>query len=81
MDSSDLRLLIGLLFGTFLAIVALSDLAKRKARGPKVKPRPTNPGFRRTMRPDIPPDGGFRRTPAAPEGPRSPRHDFRVPRN
>ena len=32
MDSSDLRLIIGLLFGTFLLIVVLSDAARRKPK-------------------------------------------------
>jgi hypothetical protein len=97
MDSSDLRLIIGLLFGTFLAIVLLSDVIKRRAKRPKIKEEKTlkptgfrrtatpesssDRGFRRTATPEPPPDGGFRRTPAAPEGPRSPRHDFKVPRN
>lgn len=82
MDSSDLRLVIGLLFGTFLAIMLLSDLAKRRANRPKIKekPKPAT-GFRRTVRPEPPPDGGFRARPAVPEGPRSPKHDFKVPRN
>ncbi len=82
MDSSDLRLFIGLLFGTFLAILVLSDLAKRRANRPKIKEKPKRvTGFRRTATPETPPDGGFRHKPEAPEGPRSPKHDFKVPRN
>jgi hypothetical protein len=81
MDSSDLRLIIGLLFGMFLAIVLLSDLAKRKSRAPKIKVKKVKQtGFRRIATPETPANGGFRSTPAAPEGPRSPRHDWKVPR-
>ena len=82
MDSSDLRLVIGLLFGTFLTILLLSDLVKRRANRPKIKEKPkAATGFRRTVTPETPPDGGFRARPTAPEGPRSPKHDFKVPRN
>lgn len=82
MDSSDLRLVIGLLFGTFLAIVLVSDLIKRRAQAPKIKAKPKqSAGFRRDPRPEIPPDGGFRARPSAPDGPRTARNDFKVPRN
>jgi hypothetical protein len=82
MDSSDLRLIIGLLFGTFLAIVLVSDLIKRRAQAPKVKERPKqSAGFRRSLKPETPPDGGFRARSSAPEGPRTARNDFRGPRD
>ncbi len=81
MDSSDLRLIIGLLFGTFLTIVLLSDLVKRRSQAPRIKKKPKPSGFRRSALPETPPDGGFRHKPEAHEGPRSPRHDWRVPRN
>ena len=81
MDSSDLRLIIGLLFGTFLAITLLSDLVKRKQRAPKIRVKPKPMGFRRDPRPELPPDGGFRAQPTAPDGPRTARNDFKVPRN
>ena len=82
MDSSDLRLLIGLLFGAFLTIVLVSDLIKRRAQAPKIKVRPKqSTGFRRTLKPETPPDGGFRARPTDQVAPRSARHDFKVPRN
>jgi hypothetical protein len=95
MDSSDLRLMIGLLFGTFLMIVLVSDLLKRRAARPKIAKEkgptgfrrtampdaPASGGFRRTATPELPADGGFKARPDAPEGPRSPKHDFKVPRN
>lgn len=82
MDSSDLRLIIGLLFGAFLTIVLLSDLIKRRAQAPKIKAKPKqSAGFRRSLKPETPPNGGFRARPIAPDGPRTARHDFKVPRN
>ena len=45
MDSSGLRLLIALLFGAFLLITVISDLAKRRRKEPKVKARQS--GFQR----------------------------------
>lgn len=53
MDSSDLRLLIALLFGIFLAITVLSDLVKRRPKAPRMKVRET--GFRRTPPPEAAP--------------------------
>lgn len=82
MDSSDLRLIIGLLFGTFLTIVLVSDLIKRRAQAPKVKERPKqSAGFRRSLKPETPPNGGFRARPTTPNGPRTARNDFKVPRD
>ena len=76
MDSSDLRLIIGLLFGTFLLIVVLSDAARRKPKSPRMKVKDS--GFRR---PSSSSDTGFRRSQAPPATPRPPRRDWKVPRN
>jgi hypothetical protein len=77
MDSSDLRLIIALLFGAFLAITVLSDLIRRRPKAPKMKVKDS--GFRRAPTMPVPPDAGFRRSPP-PVEPSRPQHSWKVPR-
>ncbi|PCE43064.1 hypothetical protein [Rhizorhabdus dicambivorans] len=59
MNSQDIRWIIAGLFVAFLAVIVLSDLVKRKPKGPRTKARkaPKARGFR-TMRTDRPAPGG-----------------------
>ena len=75
MDSSDLRLIIALLFGAFLAITVISDLLKRRPKAPKMKVK--HSGFRRPSAPAS--DAGFRHT-HPPEETARPQQSWKVPR-